>query len=208
VYRDTLQRVALAGAGALTVADLNSPGTDAASAVAGGIADSMTDSFRLLTGGYRTQGVNVMLTQPIGQTMWAAVEYSTGKGLAGNSAATVTLPETLKGLREQAGQSAAFALKGSLPGTGTKIRAVYRWQPRSMISPVDAYREFSDQAFLSFHVRQPVRWEGVLPPGLEASIDVTNLLAQGYQPFLSSDGRTLYLAQAPRALQAGLSINF
>ncbi|MEO6801848.1 MAG: carboxypeptidase-like regulatory domain-containing protein [Granulicella sp.] len=208
LYSDTLQRVALAGVGALTSADLNSPGTDAAGLATGGIADSMTDSFRFLTGGYRTQGINLMLTQPIGQTMWAAVEYSTGKALTGNGAATVTLPETLKGLHEAKGQSASIALKGSLPGTGTKVRAVYRWQPRSMITPVDAYREFSDQAFLSFHVRQPVRWEGVLPPGLEASVDVTNLLAQGYQPFLSSDGRTLYLAQAPRALQAGLSINF
>jgi hypothetical protein len=49
------------------------------------------------------------------------------------------------------------------------------------------------------------RW---LPAGLEATVDVTNLLEQGYRPFLSADGRTLYLAQAPRSLQAGLAFTF
>jgi hypothetical protein len=37
---------------------------------------------------------------------------------------------------------------------------------------------------------------------------VTNLLAQGYQPFLSADGHTLFLAQSPRTIQAGLSFTF
>ena len=42
----------------------------------------------------------------------------------------------------------------------------------------------------------------------EATIDVTNLLAEGYRPFLSADGRTLYLAQSPRTIRAGLSFSF
>ncbi|NYF80314.1 TonB-dependent receptor [Granulicella arctica] len=208
LYRDVLQRVALAGDGALTSVDLNSLGMSVNGFANGGMADAVTDSFRLLTSGYQAQGVNVMMTQPLGQNLWAAVEFSTGSGLAGDDSITATLPALMGSLKERVGKSAAFALKGTLPGTGTKVRAVYRWQPHDLVTPVDAYREFSDQAFLSFRVRQPMRWEGVLPPGLEASVDVTNLLAQGYQPFLSSDGRTLYLAQSPRTLQAGLSITF
>ncbi len=208
VYRDALAQVALAGTGAMTAADLNSLGADSRGSAVSGIADSLTDSFRLLTTGYQAQGINLMMTQPLGQTVWAAIEYSTGSGLAGDGSGAATLPGVMASLQERAGKSAAIALKGSMPGTGTKVRAVYRWQPRSLLTAVDAYREFSDQAFLSFHLRQPVRWGGVLPPGLEASMDVTNLLAQGYQPFLAEDGRTLYLAQSPRTLQAGLSINF
>lgn len=205
LYRDSIQRVVVAGGGVLTETDLNDLGT---SGVGGGIADPMTDSFRLLAAGYEAQGINLMLSQPLSQTMSAAVEYSTGKGLAGNSVGADTLQETVSSLHPRSARSAAVALKGSLPGTGTRVRAVYRWQPRSIVTPVDAYREFSDQAFLSVHLRQPVRWEGLLPPGLEASVDITNLLAQGYRPFLSADGHTLYLAQSPRTLQAGLSINF
>ena len=208
LYKDTLKEVALAGDGALGSADLNSLGNVAGGGAVGSVTDAVTDSFRFLTTGYQTQGVNLMMTQPLGQTMWLAAEYSTGTGLAADGPETVTLPTLLDGLHERKSQSAAMALKGSLPGTGTKLRAVYRWQPRDLITAVDGYREFSDQAFLSFRVRQPVRWEGVLPRGLEASVDVTNLLAQGYHPFLSADGRTLYLAQSPRTLQAGLSISF
>jgi hypothetical protein len=76
------------------------------------------------------------------------------------------------------------------------------------VTAVNPYAAFSDQAYLSFFVRQPITCGGWLPAGLEATIDVTNLLAQGYRPFLSADGRTLYLAQAPRSLQAGLAFNF
>jgi hypothetical protein len=92
--------------------------------------------------------------------------------------------------------------------SGTKLRAAYRWQPRRLVTPVASYEAFSDQAFLSFYVRQPVGWGNRLPPGLEATVDVTNLLAQGYQPFLSADGQTLFLAQSPRTIQGGLSFTF
>jgi hypothetical protein len=75
-----------------------------------------------------------------------------------------------------------------------------------LVTAVDPYEE--DQGYLSFYVRQAVRWGDRLPPGLEATVDVTNLLAQGYLPFLSADGRTLFLAQSPRAIQGGLSFTF
>ena len=48
----------------------------------------------------------------------------------------------------------------------------------------------------------------LLPSGLEALLDVRNLLAQGYRPVLSADGSTVYLVQGARAIRAGLSINF
>jgi hypothetical protein len=57
-------------------------------------------------------------------------------------------------------------------------------------------------------VRQSLRLGNLLPPGLDATIDVTNLLAQGYRPFLSDDGQMLFLAQAPRTIQAGLAFTF
>jgi hypothetical protein len=75
-----------------------------------------------------------------------------------------------------------------------------------MVTAIDPYE--ADQGYLSFYVRQAVRWGNRLPPGLEATVDVTNLLAQGYLPFLSADGRTLFLAQSPRAIQGGVSFTF
>ena len=88
------------------------------------------------------------------------------------------------------------------------MRASYRWQPDGTVTAVNPFGPFSDQAYLSFVVRQPVRCGNLLPAGLEATVDVSNLLAEGYRPFLSSDGKTLYLAQTPRTIQAGLAFNF
>jgi outer membrane receptor protein involved in Fe transport len=88
------------------------------------------------------------------------------------------------------------------------VRASYRWQPSKVVSAVDPFSSFSDQAFLSFQFRQPIQWGMRLPKGLDATIDVTNLLAEGYRPFLSADGQTLYFAQAPRTIQGGLSFSF
>jgi hypothetical protein len=77
-----------------------------------------------------------------------------------------------------------------------------------MMTAVNSFAAFSDQAYLSFFIRQPIRCGGMLPQGLEATVDVTNLLEQGYRPLLSQDGRTLFLAQSPRMVQAGLAFNF
>jgi hypothetical protein len=88
------------------------------------------------------------------------------------------------------------------------LRAAYRLEPEELVTAVDPYSDSGNRGYLSFYVRQAVRWGNRLPPGIDATIDVTNLLAQGYRPFLSADGRTLYLAQSPKTLQAGLSFTF
>jgi len=73
---------------------------------------------------------------------------------------------------------------------------------------VNLFSAMSRQPYLSLSVRQPLRIRRFRLENMEAFLDVTNLLEQGYQPYLSSDGRTLYLAQAPRMLQAGLAFTF
>jgi hypothetical protein len=62
--------------------------------------------------------------------------------------------------------------------------------------------------YLSFFIRQPIPTMHFLPNGLEALVDVRNLLAQGYRPVLSADGSTVYLVQGTRCIRAGLTFNF
>ena len=141
--------------------------------------------------------------------MWAALEYSTGSALSGRDVTDgMSLKDASASLHSVRAQSATFAVKGRLIRSGTRVRAAYRWQPVSLVTAVDAYRAFSDQAYLSVSARQPIHFGRLLPPGLEGSVSVTNLLAQGYRPFLSADGSTLFLAQSPRTLEAGLSMSF
>jgi hypothetical protein len=204
-YRDSLDRVAVSGGGALGAADIqrtNQPGVN------GIVADSTTGNFRLLSAGYKNQGLNVMLTEPLTPNMWVALEYATGAALAEKAGAVMSLPTAGTSLSPQTAQTATIALRGKVLRSGTRVRASYRWQPARLVTAVDPYASFSDQAYFSCYVRQALRLGHLLPAGLDATVDVTNLLAQGYRPFLSADGSTLFLAQSPRTLQAGLAFTF
>jgi hypothetical protein len=203
VYRDDLHRSVVAGTGVMAQADLQE-----LSKTNGALVDTNTDSFRILANGYTARGVEVTLTEPLTPALWAVMEYQSGAALSTQDAIAAPLEDELAWLRATSAQCATVAVKGKLSGTGTKVRAAYRWQPRRLVTSVSPFGSFSDQAYLGFYVRQPVRWGDRLPPGLEATVDVTNLLAQGYQPFLSSDGRTLFLAQSPRTIEGGLSFTF
>jgi hypothetical protein len=204
-YRDSLDRVAVAGGGALGAADIQQTGQPGANGI---LADSTTGSFRLLSGGYKAQGVNVTLTEPLTPSMWVAVEYARGAALAAKDGAVMSLPTISDDLAPEAAQTATIALRGRVVHTGTRVRASYRWQPTRLVTAVNPYASFSDQAYFSCYLRQALRLGNLLPAGLDATVDVTNLLAQGYRPFLSADGHTLFLAQSPRTLQAGLAFTF
>ena len=204
-YADSLNRVAVSGGGALAPADIAATGQSGANGI---IADSTTGNFRFLSAGYKTQGLNVTMTEPLTTNLWLAVEYGTGAGLAAKDGVVISLPEAGSDLAPVSARTATLALKGRVLRSGTALRAAYRWQPSRLVTAVDPYAPFSDQAYLSCYLRQSLRLGRLLPPGLEATVDVTNLLAQGYRPFLSADGQTLFLAQSPRTMQAGLAFTF
>jgi hypothetical protein len=201
VYRDAMGRPAIEGVGAMGAADAM-----AGAGASGVVADGATDSFAFLGAGYTSRGVRLTVSEPMTANLWAALEVETGAALAPADGSGERLAEVAAGLHAEDAESVTAEVKGRIARSGTKVRAAYRWQPRQLVTAVDPYEE--DQGYLSLYVRQVVRWGDRLPPGLEATVDVTNLLAQGYLPFLSSDGRMLFLAQSPRAIQGGLSFTF
>ncbi len=216
-YADRFNQAAISGGEAGL-----SPTSTAAAGVAGELVpfavpvgillDPTTGSFRALGMGYGSEGIRITASSALTPSLWLAAEYSTGEALATRGedgmVAPVGIEQALAALRVKRSETATIALKGKVLNTGTRVRASYRWQPASGVTAVDAYSAFGDQAYLSCLLRQPIRAGALLPQGLEATIDVTNLLAQGYRPFLSADGQTLYFAQAPRTVQAGLSFSF
>lgn len=200
VYHDDVQHPEIGGLGAVDQTDLGSAN--------GVVLDTATGTFRFLGAGYSTDGLSVTLSQPLGPSVWAAVEYARGGAMAAGNGANDSWKEVASGLHTEVADAVAAALNARVQRSGTKISAEYHWQPKKLVTAVNAYDPMSDQAFLSFYVRQAVRWGNKLPSGLEATVDVTNLLAEGYQPFVSADGRTLYLAQTPMTIRGGLSFAF
>ena len=194
VYRDNTDHAELSGVGAVAAGQANMGlGTL--------VVDSQTGTFRFLGRGYTAEGLRVSCSEPVIKGLWAALEYASGRGLAlSRTSATEVLPA--------GGDEITGSLRAHVNRTGTKVKASYRWQPRRIVTPIDPYGAGANRGYMSVFMHQPVRLTDRLPVGLDLTVDVTNLLAEGYRPFLSADGRTLYLASAPRTLRAGVSFTF
>jgi len=203
VYRDSIGKPEIAGVGVLGAADVIS-----GAGASGVMMDTASGSFRFLGAGYVASGMRVAVSEPLTRGMWATLEYGSGGALSARGTESQGLPEVSAGLHPEAAGAVTASVRGRVLHTGTKVRVAYRWQPGHLVTAVDPYEPMGNQGYLGFYVRQAMRWGDRLPPGLEATIDVTNLLAEGYQPFLSADGRTLFLAQSPRTIRGGLSFTF
>ena len=199
VYRDNMTAANLSGTGVLTPTEI---------AAGGVVADPTTQSFRALSGTYRSLGYRVLLRESLTKSLSITGEYETGSALVAKAKPDASVQAVLASLTAEKSYAATFALSGRLRKSGTRLRASYRWQPENTLTAVDGYHSYGDAAYFGLHLRQPLHVTGIFPRGLEAVVDITNLLAQGYQPFVSSDGRTLYFAQSPKVMQAGVSFSF
>lgn len=200
LYQDDVQNPAIGGAGWVSQDDL----------AAGNILyDPVTQSFRVTGPGYTTGGIRGVLQQKVTGSTWATLSYANGKALAfviPDSAVSVN--EAVQSLTQRRTEAVSASLHGNVARTGTAWRASYRWQPAATVTPVAVYDSFGEGAYLNLLIRQRVHCGHLLPNGTEALVDVRNLLAEGYRPFLTSDGSTLYFAQTARSVQGGLSFTF
>ncbi len=137
------------------------------------------------------------------------ISYANGDALAMAALARpVPLAQVLSSAQPRRVQTYTMALSGTLEGTGTRWRASYRWQPSDTVSGVAPFSADAVEPYLNLHLRQPicVRRDGT--GGIEAMLDVRNLLAEGYHPYLLSDGSMLIFAQDQRGIRGGLAFTF
>jgi hypothetical protein len=134
------------------------------------------------------------------------LSYANGDALILSSPTRSTsLARVLAGAHPRRAQTFSLSLSGILDGTGTRWRASYRWQPEDTITQVAPFSLDAAAPYLNLHLRQPIHLRG---DGFEALVDLRNLLAQGYRPYLLSDGSLLIFAQKQRSFGAGLAFNF
>jgi len=141
--------------------------------------------------------------------------YMNGDALAmapRTTAPAAQMAQLLAAVRAKRAQAYSISLSGTIEGTGTRWRASYRWQPEQTLTPVAAYAANAAEPYLNLHVRQAIhmghdgRREG--QSGFEALLDLRNLLAQGYQPYVLADGSLVVLAQDQRGVSGGLAFTF
>jgi hypothetical protein len=142
-----------------------------------------------------------------GPLMYEAVSFETGSALEAPQA-SVSSAGGDPVFQARNAEAVSLTVGGKAPRSGTSWRAAYRMQPGGTVTAVDLFESGEAGAYLSVFLRQPLHHTRVFPGGVDAVVNVNNLLAQGYHPFLTSDGSTLFFAQVNRSIQGGLAFYF
>jgi len=171
--------------------------------------DQGSNLMRAAGPAYGSTGVEASLQHRLPGGNHVRLSYASGNALV--MAALPQAPaftDVLAAAHSRHAQTFAISLSGTLDGTGTQWRASYTWQPDDAVTSVTPYAQEMAEPFLNLHFRQPIRITRDGAVGLEALLDVRNLLAEGYQPYILSDGTLLLFAQDQRNFRAGLAFTF
>ena len=199
VFQDHIDNPVVSGGGTLSLADWNSGNL---------IYDPNTDLLKATGQNFFSNGVLAQMRDKINDDTWFSISYAMGDALTmDNLPGKVSLEDAIGGMHPRRAEMLAASMSGKLKQAGTQWRASYRWQPTDTVTAVDPFNGELPDPYLSFYLRQPLHCH-MFPYRVEALIDVRNLLAQGYRPFVTQDGSTLYFAQAERSVQGGLSFSF
>ncbi|HXW62983.1 MAG TPA: carboxypeptidase-like regulatory domain-containing protein [Candidatus Acidoferrales bacterium] len=166
------------------------------------LQDYFSQAFAYDGGATSSTGVRVAYRQNLTSTLKATLVYAYAGALAPTS--EVVGNGSLRDiLATQHRQSLAGGVSATLPHVGTKFTASYKWIGGSAVSQLDPYGEsiYQMDPYLSMGIRQP------LPYHMEVVADMGNLLAQGYVPISTSDGR-VFLVPSYRYFKGGLSLQF
>ena len=174
------------------------------------LPDLFSDMFSSAGGSYGGDGYRLAYQHRFGDALSMAVGYTNGMALAPSGATLEkdSLNSVLKPARRDAW---TVRMATTAPKTHTRLICSYRGLNGPSATGLDLYDDSFAQSdsYANLTIRQPL--PNVFRSGggrVEALLEFRNLLAQGYLPVLSADGKTLYLIQSARSFRGGFSINF
>lgn len=169
------------------------------------LRDFFSDVFAYDAGISSSLGMRAVYQQKFTDNLSATMVYAYAGALAMNDNATEAA------LRDQLASRYRHSLAGrftaTVPHTGTKVSAGYKWISGTSISHQDAFGEslYHLDPYLSVEIRQSL--PSFFPCHMQALADFGNLLAQGYVPVATGDGPVV-LVPSYRYFRGGLSIQF
>jgi len=159
--------------------------------------------------GFSTTGMLATVERRLPGGNRVRLSYANGDALIlPASTHPLALAQVFASTRPRRVQTYALALSGTLDGTQTHWRASYRWQPADTTSEVAPFAVDAIEPYLTLHIRQPIYLHREGSGGIEALLDVRNLLAEGYKPYVLSNGSLLIFAQDQRSIRGGVAFTF
>jgi len=175
----------------------------------GFLFDPQSSLLRLSGPAYATVGMTASVEGKIPGGNHVRLSYANGDALVMPALPrAVPIAQIISETRPRRVQTYTLSLSGTIDGTGTQWHASYRWQPSDSITQVASFASDADQPYLNIRLRQPICMRRDGSSGIEAVLDVRNLLAEGYRPFILSDGSVLIFAQDQRGIRGGLAFTF
>ena len=183
-------------------------GQGAGAAENGVLYDPISGLTRITGQGFSSTGVVADLERELPGDTVVQASYANGRAIVMSALPQSMLSQIVASARPRRVQTYAISLSGTLDGSGTRWRASYRWQPDDSVTEVAPYSLAALAPYLNLRVAQKVHQSREGSSRLEALLEVQNLLAEGYHPYLLSDGSTLIFAQSQRTLRAGVAFTF
>ncbi|HEY1804618.1 MAG TPA: carboxypeptidase-like regulatory domain-containing protein [Terracidiphilus sp.] len=182
---------------------------DGSAAGAAALFDPSSDLLRVAGPAFSSAGVAASAERRFMGSNQIRVSYASGSALVMPALPRATpLAEVIASAHPRRAQTYTIALSGTLDGTRTRWSASYRWQPDGAVTEIAPFAEDAAAPFMNIRMSQPIHLTRDGSGGLEALLEVRNLLAQGYRPYLLSDGSLLLFADDQRSLRAGLAFTF
>jgi len=190
VFRDQARHTAVFGRGRLSDPDF--------------LQDNFSTAFVYDGGAVAGWGTRLVLRHRFGENAEANVIYAWASALSPTEDRVEG--EVRDSFVPRHRHSLAARLSARFESTGTRLSASYKWVGGTFLTRPDAYGEVVHQVepFLTLTVRQPLPFTG---GRFEALADFRNLLAEGYVPITTPDGRIL-LIPALRSFRTGVSFQF
>ncbi len=160
-------------------------------------------------GNFSQHGVVASVDQRLGSLFDIEAAYGSMTGFTARSIAPAG--STAQSFLDSSDRGvASLDVQGVVPYTGTHITGDYGWVAGGAIVPQHLFT--TQQVFvtpgLNFIVRQPLPNFFGMPGHIELTAELRNLLAQGYVPISTPDGRTILLVQSPRSFRGAVNFIF
>ncbi len=175
------------------------------------LPDLLSNSYVLHAGNLRSTGGMVSAKQDLGDQFEVMVGFGTFTALA----AITRNPIFDSGNPYSAldGRQRHFAMISAskrMRHAGTFLQTAYQWNSGASATAGHLFvtQRYLPQQGLSILIRQPIGSVPGIRGKLEATADLSNLLAEGYVPMKTPDGRHVVLVHSPRSVRGGLSFVF
>ena len=172
--------------------------------------DGVSTTSTYNVGHYDRTGYVASVDQRVNDSIAIAMAYGRMGGFTADGNGMLQGATQAKFLDERNHNVATANVHTHLPRAGTQITANYGWVDSGAVIPRHIFTTQNTYVSpgLNIMIRQPLPSFFGMPGRLELTADLRNLLAQGYLPLVSGDGRSTMVVQAPRAIRGSLNFIF